>query len=272
MTYRSLLYVPGARSDRFAKAIASGADAVCIDLEDAVAPHLKNEAREQTIQFLTTPGDGADVGIRINGLDTEEAKGDIEALVKSDARPAFVMLPKASGGKDIDYLRKSLGASCPPLWPLVETPDGLIAAPDIATAVGEDGGVMFGGADYSASIGSDMGWDALLFARSSIVNAAALAGCDTLDVPYLNVKDDDGLATETARVKSLGFTGRACIHPAQIETVNRIFTPSTDELSKAERIAAAYAEAEGGVALLDGKLIEKPVLRAAQRVLNCKKD
>ncbi len=273
MTYRSLLFVPGARPERFEKAIRSGADAVCIDLEDAVAPQLKDEARATTLAFLAEPVvDGAATGLRINALDTSEGPVDLKALAESDARPAFIMIPKAAGEGDIEAVRDVLGASCPPLWPLVETPEGLLDAASIARAVGEAGGVMFGGADYSAAIGSDMGWDALLFARSAIVNAAAVGGCATMDVPYLDVKDDAGLADETRRVKTLGFTGRACIHPAQVATVNAIFTPSTDEVSKAERIAAAYEAAEGGVALLDGKLIEKPVLRAAQRVLDCKRD
>ena len=272
MVFRSLLFVPGARRDRFEKAIASGADAVCIDLEDAVAPHLKDQARETTLAFLQTPSDAAAVGFRINGLDTEEGEKDLFAFKQSNARPAFIMIPKASGAGDIDHVRKTVGADCPPLWPLVETPEGLLNAPEIARAVGRDGGVMFGGADYSASIGSDMSWDGLAFARGAIVNAAACGDCDTLDVPYLDVKDDEGLRAETRRVKSVGFTGRACIHPAQIAAVNEIFTPSTEEISKAEKIAAAYEAAAGGVALLDGKLIEKPVLRAAERVLACRKD
>ena len=276
MVFRSLLFVPGARPDRFDKAVASGADAVCIDLEDAVAPHLKQEARATTFEYLATPSDAAAVGFRMNGLDTQEGSADLAAFRDSRAMPAFIMIPKASGGGDINHVRETLGADCPPLWPLIETPEGLLNGADIARAVGDPaskgGGVMFGGADYSASIGSDMSWDALAYARGAIVNAAAVGGCDTLDVPYLDVRNEEGLRGETLRVKSLGFTGRACIHPAQINTVNAVFTPSAEEISKAEKIAAAYEAAAGGVALLDGKLIEKPVLRAAERVLACKRD
>lgn len=275
MPFRSLLFVPGARPDRFEKAAASGADAVCIDLEDAVAPHLKDEARDAALAFLGAPrptAPGAAIGLRINALDTREAPRDIAALVDAKVAPAFVMIPKAHDGPDIDHVRARLGADCPPLWPLIETPQGLLNAAAVARAVGEDGGIMFGGADYSASIGSDMSWDALAFARGAIVNAAAVSGCATMDVPYLDVKDETGLSAETRRVKAMGFQGRACIHPAQVAAINAIFTPSPDELTKAEKISAAYADAEGGVALLDGKLIEKPVLRAAQRILDCKRD
>jgi citrate lyase subunit beta/citryl-CoA lyase/(S)-citramalyl-CoA lyase len=270
MAYRSLLFVPGARPDRFEKAIASGADAVCIDLEDAVAPAQKAEARIATLNFLSKPLNGAVVGLRVNALSTVDGPEDAAALAKSAARPAFVMIPKAASGLEVEQVRAALGVRCPPLWPLMETAEAFFALPDIARAVGEAGGIMFGGADYSASIGSDMGWDALYAARAAIVAAAALSGCETIDVPFLDVKDEAGLMAETRRVKAMGFTGRACIHPAQVAAINAIFTPSTDEISKAEKIRAAYEAAGGGVALVDGKLIERPVLRAAERVLAAK--
>jgi len=271
-TFRSMLFVPGARPDRFEKAIASGADAVCIDLEDAVAGHLKDEARSHTIDFLATAPEGAAIGFRINTLNSLDGIKDVAALAESNAVPAFVMIPKAAGPEEIEQLRDILDDKPIPIWPLMESPEALVNLGAIAYAVGEGGGIMFGGADYSASIGSDMGWDALSYARGALVSHAALAGCEIVDVPYLDVKDEAGLYTETKRVKSMGFTGRACIHPAQVSIVNKVFTPSTEEISKAEKIAAAYEEAAGGVALLEGKLIEKPVLRAAERVLACKKD
>lgn len=270
MTYRSLLFVPGARPDRFEKAIASGADAVCIDLEDAVAPDRKAAARTETLSFFNSPPQGAAVGLRINVLASIDGFRDVVALAESAARPAFVMIPKASGAFEIYQLRAVLGPLAPPIWPLMESPEAYFALPEIARAVGEAGGIMFGGADYSASIGSDMGFDALLAARSAIIAAAALVGCAAMDVPFLDVKDEAGLATETARTKALGFTGRAAIHPAQIAAINAIFTPSLDEIAKAEKIAAAFDAASGGVALIDGRLVEKPILRAATRILAAK--
>lgn len=272
MAYRSLLFVPGARPDRFEKAAASGADAVCIDLEDAVAPADKPNARRETLAFLRSSPRGAAVGMRVNALTTLEGWRDVVALAESGARPAFVMIPKASGAEALLQLGSVLGSSGegPPLWPLIETPEAYFAASAIARAVGERGGLMFGGADYSASLGSDMGWDALYAARAAIVAAAALVGCEAMDVPRLDVKDEAGLRAETMRVRSMGFTGRACIHPAQIAIVNEVFTPTADEISKAEKIRAAYEAAGGGVALLDGKLIEAPVLRSADRALAAK--
>jgi citrate lyase subunit beta/citryl-CoA lyase/(S)-citramalyl-CoA lyase len=270
--YRSILFVPGSRSDRFDKAVASGADAVAIDLEDAVAPHLKGEARRQTLEYLTAKGHGpAAVGFRINAISSIESMRDLVAFADSGAAAAFLMIPKANHAAEIEQVRAALGHRCPPFIPLIEDPHGLAAAPAIARAVGEAGGLMFGGADYSASIGADMGWDALAFARGAIVAAAAAAGCAAIDVPYLDVADEAGMRAETMRVRAMGFSGRACIHPSQTAAINEIFAPSADEVAKAQKIAAAYAQAEGGVALLDGKLIEKPVLRAAERILNATK-
>jgi citrate lyase subunit beta/citryl-CoA lyase/(S)-citramalyl-CoA lyase len=267
MVFRSLLFVPGARPDRFSKAVASGADAVCIDLEDAVAPDLKAEARVQTLKWLEAPPPGAAIGLRVNALSTLDGLRDVVALAESRARSAFLMIPKPAGALEILNLRSALGRGCPPLWPLIESPEALFALPDIARAVGETGGLMLGGADYSASLGSDMSFDALHHVRAMVVAAAALVGCEAVDVPFLDVKDEAALRTETRRVKAMGFTGRAAIHPAQIAVINEVFAPTQDELTKAEKIRDAYEAATGGVALLDGKLIERPVLRAAERVL-----
>lgn len=270
MAYRSMLFVPGARADRFEKARLSGADAVTIDLEDAVAPHLKAEARAATLAYLSAPREGgAATGLRLNALNSLDGLRDVVALAESGARPAYVMIPKAAGPEEIHQLRAVLGADAK-LWPLMETPEALPRLYETARAVGETGGIMFGGADYSASLGSDMGWDALCAARAAIVAAAAAAGCEAMDVPFLDVADEAGLRAETARVKAMGFTGRSAIHPSQIAAINAVFTASAADISKAEKIARAYDEAEGGVALLEGRLIEKPVLRAAKRILDQK--
>ena len=270
MSYRSLLFVPGARPDRFEKALAAGADAVCIDLEDAVAPSDKATARRETIAFLGRARSG--LGLRINALSTLDGFRDVIALAESAAQPAFLMVPKTSGAEELLQLRALLGANCPPLFPLMETAEARFALPAIARAIGAGGSIIFGGADYSAAIGSDMSWDALYAARAAVVAAAALSGCGTLDVPHLDVKDAEGLRLGTARAKAMGFTGRACIHPDQVPVVNAVFTPTADDIARAEKVIAAYKAAGGGVALLDGKLIEAPVLRAAERTLAAKRN
>ncbi len=271
MTFRSLLFVPGARPDRFAKAMAAGADAVCIDLEDSTPSAEKAAARRETLSFLRSPPEGADIGLRLNALSSIDGFQDVVALAESGVRPAFVMLAKASGAAEIEQLRSVLSPWAPFFWPLIETPQALAAATEIARAVGAAGGILFGGADYSAATGSDMSFEALLHARGAIVSAAATAGCSTLDAPFLDVKDDSDLRAETRRVRALGFQGRAAIHPAQIPTINEVFTPTEDDIARAMRVVAAFRAGSGGAALLDGKLIERPVLRAAERVLAARK-
>jgi citrate lyase subunit beta/citryl-CoA lyase/(S)-citramalyl-CoA lyase len=127
---------------------------------------------------------------------------------------------------------------------------------------------VFGGVDFSADIGSDMGWDALFLARSTLAAACARSGIGLLDVPYLDTADEAGLLQETARVKAMGFHGRACIHPAQIGPINALFTPTPDELNRARQVIETFAAAKGNAALLNGKLIELPVVRSAQRILD----
>ena len=266
-TFRSLLFVPGSRPDRFLKAVETGADAVCIDLEDAVPPQDKNAARKAALEFLAAPPARCAAGFRINALSTLDAYRDVVAFADSKARPAFIMIAKVASGAELTRLRAALGERCPPLWPLVETPGALPALPAIAAAAAPDGGVMLGGVDYAAATGAELAWDGLFHIRASLVAATAAAGCGAVDAPYLNTADGAGLEAETRRVKSIGFGGRACIHPAQVATVNRIFTPGAEEISKAEKIAAAYAAAEGGVSLVDGALVEKPVHEAARRII-----
>ncbi|MEZ5914455.1 MAG: aldolase/citrate lyase family protein [Parvularculaceae bacterium] len=149
----------------------------------------------------------------------------------------------------------------------METPQALTGAGALCESLGETGGVVFGGADLSAALGSDMSWDSLYFARASLVAAAAPFGCQTLDVPFLDVRDLEGLKSETHRVKALGFTGRSCIHPDQVAPINEVFTPSREDVEKAQAIIDAYDANDGRVLLHEGRLVEKPVLAAARRTL-----
>lgn len=265
--FRSFLFVPGDRPERFAKAVNSGADAVCIDLEDAVAPVNKAAARRETLAFLSdSAARKAAIGFRVNALETVEGLRDIIAFVESRATPAFLLLPKVRAGETVEIARRAVGARAA-VWALMETPEALGEAHALAQAVGEAGGIVFGGADLSAALGSDMSWASLYFARASLVAAAAPVGCQTLDVPFLNVRDLGGLIAETRRVKALGFTGRSCIHPDQVGPINDVYTPSAEEVEKAEATIAAYEANRGRVLLHEGRLVEKPVLAAARRIL-----
>lgn len=287
MAFRSLLFTPGSRPERFGKALGAGAGAVCLDLEDAVAPEHKAQARVAALDFIagvTTAR--CKIGVRINAGGTPEGAADVDALMErlqtideqiralddddlTDARlrtPDFIMLPKVESPEELAALNARLGGA-KPLWPLVESAEGLRNAWDIAASPGVVG-VLFGGADFAADIGAAMEWEPLLHARGRLVAACARAEVELLDVPHLDVRDADGLAASTARVRSMGFTGRACIHPDQVAAVNAAFSPGTAEVDHARRVMQAYREARGGVALLDGKLVERPSVRMAERVLS----
>jgi citrate lyase subunit beta/citryl-CoA lyase/(S)-citramalyl-CoA lyase len=266
VAYRSLLFVPGARPERFDKALAAGADVVCIDLEDAVPPDAKEAARATVVAWAAGRGDA---GVRLNGLRTAAGIADLAAFIASGARPAFFMMPKVSHPQEIAIALEATGGATP-IWPIVENAEGMARAGDIASEKGV-AGILFGGADYSADIGASLDWEPMLFARATLVNACARAGCELLDVPYLDVKDEAGLVDSTRRARAMGFTGRACIHPAQVAGVHAAFTPGAAEIERAERVMAAFAEAKGGAALLDGKLVELPVIRAAERTLGAAK-
>ncbi len=266
--FRSLLFVPGDRPERFEKAAQSGADAVCIDLEDAVSPSMKAVARKEALAYVNGAAPtGVAVGIRINALDAVDGLRDATAIADAGVRPAFILLPKVRSGEIIGILRSAL-AGVSRLWALMETPEALAGAPGLCASVGEEGGIVFGGADLSAALGSDMSWESLYFARASLIAAAATAGCQTLDVPYLDVRDIDGLIAETTRVKAMGFTGRSCIHPDQVAPINHIYTPTAEDIEKAQAIIDAYERNQGRVLLHEGRLVEKPVLAAARRVLS----
>lgn len=271
---RSLLFVPGSRPDRWAKALASGADAVCIDLEDAVVPDDKTSARDAVLAWLDARGDApCQVGVRINGLSTLDGFKDTVGLAGLARGPDFIMVPKADSGAQLAGLLGALGASRfddgrVRLWPVVESVAGLRAAEDlIGYAAG--GGLLFGGADYSAELGISMNWEGLFHARANLVEAATLvAGVNLLDVPWLDVNDADGLNAECARVKAIGFRGKACIHPSQVAVVNAAFSPDAGEIAWARRVIAAGQEQKGNAILLDGKLLDAPVYLRAERILS----
>lgn len=268
MTIRSLLFVPGARPDRFQKALAAGADAVCIDLEDAVPPEGKDAARRAVVEFLshTALHPKARIGLRINSPSTAYGSADLALLVERTWDIDLLMIPKVSSAQEVALVSQALKLERPVVWPIVESGRGLRAAWEIAEVPLVEG-LLFGAIDYSADIGSQPEWEAMLYARGALAAAAGAAGIELLDVPYTDFQDDDGLAMWTRRARAFGFTGRACIHPRQVPIVNEAFRPTEAEVVQARRVLAAYQAAGGAAAQLDGKLIELPVMRSAQRVI-----
>ena len=267
---RGLLFLPASRPDRFEKALATGADVVCVDLEDGVAPDAKDEAREQAFDLLRTARRGpTELILRINDPNTELGRRDLHAFCESGAMPDALMLPKVMSPEEIGLVEGILRPRHPdlPLVPLVETARGLAAAEEISASSPRIAFVLFGGVDLSAELGCTNEWDSLLYARSRMVHAGALAGVGVMDTPHMDVADLDGLAAEARAVRRLGLTGKAAIHPSQVPVIQNAFSPSHADVEWARRIVRAYEENEGGVLLVDGKLIERPVITAARRTL-----
>ncbi len=267
---RSLLFVPAVRPDRYPKALATGADAVCIDLEDGVAFGAKDEARDKALAlFASRAPVRAEVSLRINDPKTELGQRDLEAVRQSGIRPDALMLPKCDGPDEIREVAAALSGGLPdlPLIVMLETARGVAAAEAIATAAPTVSAVFFGAIDFAADVGCEVAWDAALYARSRAIVAAAVARVGALDSPYMDVPALDALAEESRRTRALGFTGKAAIHPTQVPVIQAAFSPPADEVAWARRIVKAYERNEGGVLLVDGKLIERPVIASAQRTL-----
>jgi (S)-citramalyl-CoA lyase len=261
---RSLLFVPGHRPERFAKAGACGADTVCIDLEDAVPPSERPAARAAAIAFLRDQPPGHAYGLRINRLSSTDGLRDLLAVVDAGATPAFAMLAKTESAADIATVAAQLPGT--PLIALVESARGLQAAAAIASAHPQLQALMFGGADLAADLGCAFAWESLLHARGTLVVAAAAAGLAALDVPWLDVADPEGAQAETRRAAALGYTGKALIHPAQVAAVHAAFSPTPEALAWAQRVAQATT-ADGAAVLIDGRMVDRPVVLAALRLL-----
>lgn len=263
---RSILFVPGDRPDRYGKALAAGADAVCIDLEDAVAPGHKTGARASVARFLAdrpTPSPAA-VIVRVNDPDTGRGGRDAGAL--RDHPPDAVMVPKVTTAEGVRRACRLVGDGMP-LLPIVETALGLENAVHIGAASPAVATLIFGGFDLSAELGAEPDWESLLYARSRVVHAAALSGLDAIDMPSRDLRGMAGLRDEAARARRLGYNGKVAIHPAQIAAIHEVFTPSRDEIRQARRIVEADRAAGGGAVALDGRMVDRPVVEAARRVL-----
>jgi (S)-citramalyl-CoA lyase len=267
---RSLLFVPAVRPDRYPKALATGADSVCIDLEDGVAFGAKDEARDSALTlFANREPSRAEAILRINDPKTDLGRTDLEALVESGTRPDALMLPKTAGSSEVLEVEAALANALPdlPLIVMIESARGLSAAAAIAAATPNVSALCFGAIDFSADVGCQVDWDALMYARSRVVLAAALSGVAAIDSPFMNVPALETLDEECRRTGRMGFTGKAAIHPTQVPVIQSAFSPSADEIAWARQIVAAYDANGGGVLLVDGQLIERPVIVAAERTL-----
>ena len=268
---RSFLFVPATRPERYAKALVSGADAVIIDLEDAVAAQEKKGARDQLARAFEQLGaaERARTVVRMNASGTPWFDDDLVFLagLVGQGLPA-VMLPKAESALVLQQLAQALGPDCA-LLPLVESLAGwdgveaLAAAPQVLR-------LAFGHLDFQADVGMAAGADEveLVPVRLAVVLAARRAGLAApIDGVTAAIRDAERLQEDAARSRRFGFGAKMCIHPEQIALVNAAFSPSAAELDWAHRVLAAVEAAGGGVVSLDGRMVDGPVVRSAQRTL-----
>jgi citrate lyase subunit beta/citryl-CoA lyase len=257
---RTYLFVPGNRPERFAKACAAGADAVIIDLEDAVPPGEKAQARAAVAQWLS-PARRAHV--RVNGADTEWFADDL-ALCGAHG-VAGVVLPKAERVSDI--LAVAERARGVPILPLIETAQGFWNALALARAR-QVARLVFGAIDFQVDLGIDGDDEELLHFRSQLVLVSRLAGIDPpVDGVSPAIDDLPLLRADTGRARRLGFGGKLCIHPKQVPVVKQCFAPSAQDVAWAKRILQAAAGAQGAALAVDGKMVDRPVILKAQRIL-----
>ena len=268
---RSFIFSPGLRPDMFPKALASGADIVCVELEDGIAPKDKDEARAKALALFAEPqaDDGVERIVRINSVRSALGVADVEAVLATDTPPPALMMPKVMTPDEVVWLDDLLTERGHEtrLHVIIETNAGLEAVHDIARASPRIEALFFGGVDMAAELRCKNAWQPLLYARSRVVHAAAHAGLDVVDVPFLDLEDPEGMAREAALARDLGFSGKGAIHPKQIAALNDIFTPDAAAVERARRITTAFEEADTGLVVVDGKLIEKPVLREMYRIL-----
>ena len=275
---RSLLFVPAVRPDRYPKALKTGADAVCVDLEDGVGPSSKEVGRKAALGlFAERTSIRTEVSLRINAASTDLGRRDLDTLVSflgrddyAGTRPDALVLPKVSDPDEvraIELILRSLTQDHFPLIIQIETARGVDAAMEIGAASENVSALLFGAIDLAAEIGCSVEWDALLYSRSKVVLAAAAAGISAIDAPYMDVAALEALGDESRRSRRLGFVGKVAIHPRQVPVIQDSFSPTDEEVAWARKVVAAYESQKGGVFLLDGQLIERPVFLAAQRTL-----
>lgn len=272
---RGVLIVPGSNEKMITKALASGADEVVIDLEDAVIESRKNEARETVVRILgsTAPQPGASIAVRINALTTRWAPLDLEALARCGDSLGSIVIPKVEDAADLLRAAALTKEHPATLQALIETPRGVQNIDTIATATGRLAAVIIGYADLGATLGRAAGLppERWLAIQDRILLAARSAGIAAIDGPHLGTQPDEAFRHSARWARELGFDGKWVIHPSQLRPATTEFTPSDADVAEARRVLAALAEADAlgnGAARLDGRMLDEAVAVAARRVLD----
>ena len=283
---RSLLFVPGDSPKKLDKGLASGADALIVDLEDSVAVDRKVEARATALAFLqdaAKQGNRPRLLVRVNALETDLTDGDLDAVVAG--KPDAIMLPKAAGGASVTHLHAKLSAR----EAIAGLPDGAIGIVALATETAASlfttgsyagssprlTGLTWGAEDLSADLGAEANrdeqghfLDPYRLARALCLAGAAAAGVTAIDTVYVDFRNDSGLRREAEEARRDGFTAKMAIHPAQVAIINDVFTPNAEAIAHANSIIAAFeAQPGAGVVGIGGKMYDRPHLVRAQRLL-----
>ncbi|QNE75499.1 CoA ester lyase [Streptomyces finlayi] len=265
---RAWIITPGLRGDRFASAQKSGAAVAVVDIEDSVALPDKQTARTASEAFFALTDPPCTLGIRMNSLTTLDGIKDLVALAAYTARPDLLVVPKVESPRDIELVAAALDADgyTPDIWALIESPRAFDTLPEIMRAP-RLGGVIFGSADYAASVRCGLGWEALRYARSSLVNAATAANIPAIDAPTWELDDSDVLRRDAERAKELGFYGKGCVHPRHVKVINDVFTPTAEEIAQARTIVAAADASGGSVTTVDGQMRGTPFFNRARALV-----
>jgi len=283
---RSLLFVPADGGSKLDKAMATGADAVIVDLEDSIAPERKDEARKLALSFLkdaTAKVERPRILVRINGLDTGMTDADLDAIVSG--APDAVLFPKAEGGATVTHLDAKLTAreavaglpegAIKILAQAVESAAGLFLAGTFRNSSARLIGLTWGPEDLSAELGAEANREAdgtltepYRIARAMCLYGAAAAKVPAIETVFVDFRNSEGLRRDTEMARRDGFTGRLAIHPAQVPVINAVFTPTSEQIEKAKAIVAAFAAKPGaGTVGIDGKMYDRPHLVRAQALL-----
>ncbi|MEP0336601.1 MAG: CoA ester lyase [Alphaproteobacteria bacterium] len=274
---RSVLFYPALSVERWDEAMGSGADMVVFDLEDGTVPARRAEARVAVLPlYAGQRKDGQPLRLlRVNNPRTEDGLRDLLAVVDCADAPDGLILPKIEHAEEVRWVADVLRPRHPDmeLVVLIESPRGIKNAMEIACSTAGQTGpqitcLFLGTADFSASIGSDLGWDALAHARAETVLAAQEAGIDAMDGVWFDPSDEAGLIDEAARIASMGFTGKASYDQVQIPHIHAAFTPTPAQVDWAERVLAAAAADPLGTARVDGKMVNESIARRARRILD----
>lgn len=267
---RSYLFVPADKPERAAKAAQLSADAVIIELEDGVAPENKSSARDAAGKILAETDFGQKVvAMRPNRIATIDGLADMLAMSIWQRKPDLLILPKIESEGEVliyDALIAEMGANCE-FMVLIESSRGLLNAASIVSASPRITCLSFGFADLSAELRCKPTWEVLSAYRSSLVASCGLASVVPIDAPFLNLKNPDGLISECQKVRDMGYAGKLCIHPSQLESVNDAFTPTQEEINQAHKIVNAAENQGSGAIVIDGRMIDKPVVEAAKRTV-----